>query len=190
MDKAAPIPGGNKKLSMGFVKKHKKMAVNTLIAYKFLNRYFANFNKKRNKKQYKKTNRDIRNSADFSALMQMDSLFHSSMRKTALLLKPQDKSVSSSYFLNGKYVITKNFALYRSTRAIQKDGDFCIGQSSLSCAPTLTLLHQLHQWSSRADQTTPRLHAPACPKDQLALRARITPSYFFDLLFCWGVAKW
>ena len=50
MDKAAPIPGGNKKLSMGFVKKHKKMAVNTLIAYKFLNRYFANFNKKRNKK--------------------------------------------------------------------------------------------------------------------------------------------
>lgn len=126
MDKAAPIPGGNMKLSMGFVKKHKKMVANTLMAYKFLNRFLAIFNKKRSKKQYNRTNRDIRNSVDFSALMQMDSLFHSSMRKTALILKPQDKNIACSYFLNGKYVIKKNFVLYRSIKAIQKDGDFCI----------------------------------------------------------------
>jgi hypothetical protein len=64
--------------------------------------------------------------------MAMDSLFNSSMRKRAFLFKPgypsampgQSKSISS-YFLKGKYVRKKNFVLYRSSKAVQKDGDFC-----------------------------------------------------------------
>jgi hypothetical protein len=63
----------------------------------------------------------------------MDSLFNSSMSKRAFQLKPglssrmpsQNRTISS-YFLNGKYVRKKNFVLYRSSKAIQKDGDFCI----------------------------------------------------------------
>lgn len=131
-EKAAPIPGGNQKLSTGFVKKHKKFYKNTFQAYKVFKTYQA-FNKKAMNKQYRKTNRDIRNSMDFSALMLMDSLFNSSMRKRAFQLKPgiasrmpsQNRTISS-YFLNGKYVRKKNFVLYRSSKAIQKDGDFCI----------------------------------------------------------------
>lgn len=130
MDKAAPIPGGNQKLSMGFVKKYKKFNKNTLLAYKELNKFLFVFNKKMTKKQYRKTNRDIRSSLDFSALMQMDSLFHGCMRKAAFQLKPQEKNMTCSYFLNGKNARKKNFVLYRSTKAIQKDGDFCIGPFS------------------------------------------------------------
>lgn len=137
-DKAAPIPGGNQKLSMGFVKKHKKFYKNTLLAYKFFNSFYFIFNKKRTKKQFQKINSGymhghthIQNSMNFSALMLMDSLFHSSMCKRALILKPQEKNITSSYFLNGKYVRKKNFVLYRSMRAIQKDGDFCIGGMSV-----------------------------------------------------------
>ena len=137
-EKAAPIPGGNRKLSIGFVKKHKKFYKNTLQAYKVFKRYQA-FNKKAMNKQYRKTNRV--HSKDFSAFMAMDSLFNSSMRKRAFLYKPGYPSAwaqpqpgpgrsparsISSYFLNGKYVRKKNFVLYRSSKAVQKDGDFCI----------------------------------------------------------------
>ena len=38
-EKAAPIPGGNRKLSIGFVKKHKKFYKNTFLAYKVFKTY-------------------------------------------------------------------------------------------------------------------------------------------------------
>ena len=132
-DKAAPIPGGNPKLSTGFVRKQ-KFYKKIFRAYRLFKTY-QTFNKKAMNKQYRKR-ATVRkavcfakaNSMEFSILMHMDSLFHSSMRKSSLILNPQ--RVFGSYFLNGKYATKKNFVLYRRNKAYQKDGDFCSRLSS------------------------------------------------------------
>jgi hypothetical protein len=52
---------------------------------------------------------------EFSILMHMDSLFHSSMRKSSFILNPG--RVFGSYFLNGKYATKKSFVLYQRNKA-------------------------------------------------------------------------
>ena len=133
-DKAAPIPGGNPKLSTGFARKQ-KFYKKIFRAYRLFKTY-QTFNKKRLNKQYRKRVRPCfnlampvsANSMEFSILMHMDSLFHSSMRKSSFILNPQ--RVFGSCFLNGKYATKKGFVLYRRNKAFQKDGDFCSCLSS------------------------------------------------------------
>ena len=144
-DKAAPIPGGNQKLSTGFVRKE-KFYKKIFRAYRLFKTY-QNFNKKRLKKQCAKS-RLNKDSIQFSTIMHMDSLFYSSMRKSRLrhrvpsvwqvdgaALQPcpaQQSQLSlagqaaydnqviskSPYFLNGKYVTKKNFVLYRTNKGL------------------------------------------------------------------------
>jgi hypothetical protein len=64
---------------------------------------------------------------EFSMLMLMDSLFCSSMCKSGLVLNKHEKDIFSYYYNNGKSVHKKNFYLAKSNKAINKDGDFCIG---------------------------------------------------------------
>lgn len=155
LDKAAPIPGVNPKLSVGYARKNKspKKAFN---AY----RMFKNYSQIRSKKTlsrffstayhavvHSSNNQMTRmNSREFTALVYFDSLYHSSLRKRAFKVKPQghllgakqmhySKSAALVYapernqkniLLNGKYV-RKGFHLVCSSRVrFQKGGDFSI----------------------------------------------------------------
>lgn len=151
-DKAAPIPGGNQKLSTGNLRKE-KFYKKIFRAYRLFKTY-QTFNKKGLNKACRKiiVNKD---STDFSTLMHMDSQFYSSMQKSCIgafgickavcfadtkgtdLLQaslqhmPERGPFRLPYFLNGKYVTKKNFILYRKNKVLmhqallQKDGDFC-----------------------------------------------------------------
>lgn len=151
-DKAAPIPGGNQKVSTGFVRKN-KFYKKIFRAYRLFKTYMSN-----NKKDLKKVcikSMHNRNNTDFSIIMHMDSIIYSTMRKSMVQSSPrygyadgaqhwprhklapgrQAKPLEigiSPYFLNGKYVTKKNFVLYRKNkiRTIRayglKDGDICI----------------------------------------------------------------
>lgn len=155
-DKAAPIPGGNQKLSTGFVRKE-KFYKKIFRAYRLFKTY-QNLSKKRLKKQCVKSSTN-KNQREFSTIMHMDSLFYCRMGKSRLkattatgatryatnrelsaglcppLLRFADGPINRSpYFLNGKYITKKNFVLYRKNKVLThrasglKDGDFCIGE--------------------------------------------------------------
>jgi hypothetical protein len=66
---------------------------------------------------------------EFSVLMQVDSLFHSSMRKSRLIpnwsAQFSLKELTKYYLLNGNYVQKKNFSLFKRNKRANKDGDFC-----------------------------------------------------------------
>ena len=142
-DKAAPIPGGNQKLSTGFVRKE-KFYKKIFRAYRLFKTY-QNLSKKRLKKQCVKSSR-TKDQREFSTIMHMDSLFYCRMGKSRLKATTatgatryatnRELSVPinrSPYFLNGKYITKKNFVLYRKNKVLThrasglKDGDFCIG---------------------------------------------------------------
>jgi hypothetical protein len=61
--------------------------------------------------------------------MQVDSLFHSSMRKSRLIpnwsAQSSLKELTKYYLLNGYYVQKKNFSLFKRNKRANKDGDFC-----------------------------------------------------------------
>lgn len=144
-DKAAPIPGGNHKLSTGFVRKNKYYK-KIFRAYQFLKKYYT-FNKKAMIKAYRKRNSSRRmsfaqmnSSVDFAILTQMDSLYNSTMCKIGFIQNPKQKRTTKDFLLNGKAVQRsaqkKNFVQFqrnnRSSSAVQKDGDFCIRKAK-SC---------------------------------------------------------
>lgn len=62
--------------------------------------------------------------------MQMDSLFHSSMRKSRLVpnwsAHSSLKEFTKYYLLNGNYVQKKYFRLFKRNKRANKDGYFCI----------------------------------------------------------------
>jgi hypothetical protein len=155
LDKAAPIPGVNPKLSVGYARKNKrpKKAFN---AYRMFKKY-SQIRSKKTLSQFfssayhavvhSSNNQMTRmNSREFTALVYFDSLYHSSLRKRAFKVKPQgpllgakqmhfSKSATLAYahernqkniLLNGKYV-RKGFHLVCSSRVrFQKGGDFSI----------------------------------------------------------------
>lgn len=130
-DKAAPIPGGNQKLSLGFVQKQ-KFSKKIRRAY-LLFKTYQTFNKKAMNKQYRKrakSNFKQGNLTEFSILMHIDSLFGICSCKRSFMFNP--KRASHFYFLNGKYVTKKVFFLYRRNKAFQKDGDFCSNLESMA----------------------------------------------------------
>ena len=156
MDKAAPIPGGNNKLSTGFSKKN-KFYKKIFCSYRDFKRYY-NLGQKTFVKQYRKTNYSFHlpvrkadecgtdpsiyplcgplcggadhRGLEFSVLMQVDSLFHSSMRKSRLVpnwsAQSSLKEFTKYYLLNGNYVQKKNFRLFKRNKRANKDGYFCI----------------------------------------------------------------
>lgn len=152
MDKAAPIPGGNNKQSTGFSKKN-KYNKKIFCSYRDLKTYY-NLGQKSFVKQYRKTNYSFHcrsaygqkkegyfwtyplsreahhRGLEFSFLMQVDSLFHSSMRKSRLLpnwsIQSSLKEFTKYYLLNGNYVQKKNFRLFKRNKRANKDGYFCI----------------------------------------------------------------
>lgn len=141
MDKAAPIPGANPKLSMGFVRKN-KINIKTFNAYRIYKKYIKIRPKKTiikifssaiNCLLHNRKDREIfHNSRTFFALVNIDSFFHSSQRKRAFITKPGIKKISKSFLLNGKYVNKKNFIQIRSTsKRYQKSGDFCINLTTV-----------------------------------------------------------
>lgn len=96
-DKAAPIPGGNHKLSTGFVRKN-KFYKKIFTAYQFFKKHYT-FNKKAMIKAYRKRNSNRRMGTcfadaqthgcrEFSILMQMDSLYNSSMCAIRFIQNP------------------------------------------------------------------------------------------------------
>jgi hypothetical protein len=85
-DKAAPIPGGNQKVSTGFVRKN-KFYKKIFRAYRLFKTYMSN-----NKKDLKKVcikSMHNRNNTDFSIIMHMDSIIYSTMRKSMVQSSPR-----------------------------------------------------------------------------------------------------
>lgn len=137
-DKAALLPGANTKFITAFVQKN-KFYKKIYSAYKVFKKYYY-LSKKSLLKQYKNRAQNSHacsngsalsgaqaNSMEFSMLMLMDSLYSSSMCKSGLVLNKHEKDIFRNYYSNGKSVHKKNFYLAKSNKAINKDGDFCIG---------------------------------------------------------------
>ena len=131
-DKRAPIPGGNPKLSIGFMRNN-KFYKKTFASYGLFKKYQA-FNKKAMNKQHRNMASPI-NTKSFQvvndwgcnrALMHMDSLFNSTMRKSGVMLNNSLNKIRQSYTLNGKAVRKKDFVQKHRKKAFQKDRDFCV----------------------------------------------------------------
>lgn len=121
-DTAAPIPG------ISFLKKQKKFYRRKQNAYKNLQRFLCIFNKKQRKNLFRAVNKQKKTQflpKNWAALMQIESLYQTSLRKTALLQKPQEKNLLMFSFLNGKSVQKKGFVLSKSKKTEQKPRDFC-----------------------------------------------------------------
>lgn len=127
-DKAALLPGANTKFITAFVQKN-KFYKKIYSAYKVFKKYYS-FSKKNLLKLYKnRVKNSYTNSMEFSMLMLMDSLYSSSMCKSGLVLNKHEKDIFRNYYSNGQSVHKKNFYLAKSNKAINKDGDFCIGSN-------------------------------------------------------------
>lgn len=134
-DKAALLPGANIKFTSAFVQKN-KFYKKIYIAYKVFKKMYS-FPKKSLLKLYKNSyacgeataiSGAMANSMEFSMLMLIDSLNSSSMYKSGLVLNKREKDIFKNYYSNnGKSVHKKKFYQAKSIRAINKDGDFCIG---------------------------------------------------------------
>lgn len=125
-DKAAGLPGANIKFITAFVQKN-KFYKKIQSAYKIFKNYYS-LSKKSLQKLYKKRNKNLyENSMEYSVLIQLDSLYSSSMCKSGLVQNKHEKDIFKNYYSNGQSVYKKNFFLDKRTKAIHKDGDFCIG---------------------------------------------------------------
>lgn len=138
-DKRAPIPGGNAKLSTGFMRKN-KFYKKIFASYGLFKKY-QGFNKKAMNKQHRNMASHM-NTNSFQvvndwgcnrALMHMDSLFKSTMRKSGVMLNLYHNKIRQSYTLNGKVVRKKNFVQKHGNKAFQKDRDFCILMKKNNC---------------------------------------------------------
>lgn len=138
LDKRAPIPGANRKLSLGYVRKNKRPK-KAFSAYRMFKNYVQIRSKKRITKFFssaysavacsatnRKNQMPVSNNREFSALIYFDSLYQSSLQKRAFKVKPGQKNMRTTFYLNGKYR-NKKFNQLRSPRVrFQKGGDFSI----------------------------------------------------------------